>query len=150
MPSPSRFLNGNKIMKQIKGFILAITGLFITITLISLLMPSKVMVSRGVVVNAKADKIYPELIKLRNWKNWQPVFKGDSAHVTFSNIDSTDNAFCEWVSNDKTNRFVVTSHTATTVSFSLVRKGENDVLNTISILPLPDTSTVQIEWKALT
>lgn len=137
-------------MRSIKGFILALAGLFIMVTLLSLLIPSRVMVSRGVVINAAAPKLFAEIADLHNWKHWQPVFKADAAKIDFT-VDSagTGNA-CEWVSNGKKNKLSITARSSNEISTSLLREGENEVINVISILPLSDSNQVQVEWKSLT
>ena len=132
-------------MRSIKGFILALAGLFIMITLLSLLIPSRVMVSRGVVVNAAAPRLFAEITDLQNWKHWQPVFKVDSAKITF-----TGDSACEWVSTGKKNKLLITARSANQITTSLLREGENEVINVITILPLSDSNQVQVEWKALT
>ena len=137
-------------MRMIRGFIFALIGLFIMITLVSLLIPSRVMVTRGVVVNAGAKKVFAQVGSLQNWKNWQPVFKSDSFAIRFSQGANGVNPFCEWKSRGKKNRLVVTGQAENTITIALQREGENEVTNTINILPLPDSNTVQVEWRALT
>lgn len=137
-------------MRLIKGFVLAIAGLFIMITLLSLLIPSKVMVARGVVVNTNAKKVLAELTNLRNWQHWQPVFKNDSLKLGFSTDSKSVNSFCEWESSGKKNKFTITAIKEFEITAALSREGENDVTNTISILPLADSNSVQVEWRALT
>ena len=137
-------------MRLIKGFIFALAGLFIMITLLSLLIPSTVIVARGVVVNAHAPKVIAEMANLHHWKHWQPVFKADSGKMIFGEDRTTKNSFCEWESNGKKNKFLITAVAENQITTSLLREGENDVVNIISILPLADTSQVQVEWKALT
>ena len=133
-------------MKLIKGFIFALAGLFLTITLISLLIPSKVMVARGVVINAPVEKLMPQLAYLPNWRNWQPALAGDSVTLRYT----ADSAACEWETNGKTNRLVIDSTAANAVYVSLQRKGETDVKNMLVVLPLSDSSAVQVEWRAMT
>jgi len=130
-------------MRLVKGFILAMAGLFIMITLVSLLIPSRVVVSRGVEVNATAAKVFAEINNLRNWQHWHPVFKNDSSKVSYSNSS------CEWESNGKKNKFLITADSAQRVTISLEREGENAVTNYISVLPLSDSNRVQVEWRAV-
>lgn len=131
-------------MRLIKGFILAIAGLFIMITLVSLLIPSRVMVTRGVEVNATASKVFAEINNLRNWQHWHPVFKNDSSKVIFSNSS------CEWETNGRKNKFLITADSGQQVTINLERVGENAVTNFISVLPLQDSNRVQVEWRAVT
>lgn len=137
-------------MRLIKGFIVAMAGLFIMITLVSLLIPSKVMVSRGVVVNAPAAKVFAAIGNLHQWKKWQPVFKSDSSGVQFGNDSTVVGSYCEWVTAGKKNKFVFTAKAEMQLTAALQREGENDVMNMISVLPLADSNKVQVEWKALT
>ena len=137
-------------MRLIKGFLLALAGLFIMITLLSLLIPSKVTVSRGVEMNAAAKKIFAEISVLKKWKHWHPVFKNDSLKITYSPDSTGLNSFCEWETKGKKNKLVITAQTDNEITIALQREGENEVTNTISILPLQNNNNVQVEWKALT
>jgi len=132
-------------MKSFKGFIIVIAGLFIMVTLISLLIPSSIRVSRGVVVRAPAAKVLEQISQVNNWKNWHPVLKSDSIEYLKS---STPNSL-EWESNNKTNTFSIVSSNASEVQATLGREGELPIQNVLTILPLADSSAVQVEWKAL-
>jgi hypothetical protein len=137
-------------MRLLKGFILALAGLFIVVTLVSLLIPSKVVVSRGVVVNATASKILPQIVNLHNWEHWHPVFKAMPGAMHYSKDTIGPGSFCEWENNGKKNKLLITAQADNQVSIALVRKGENDVINILSILPLADSGSVQVEWRAQT
>ncbi len=137
-------------MRLIKGFLLALAGLFIMITLLSLLIPSKVTVSRGVEMNAGAKKIFTEISVLKNWKHWHPVFKNDSVNIIYGPDSTGLNSYCEWETKGKKNKLVVTVQTENQITIALQREGENEVINTLSILPLAESNNVQVEWRALT
>ncbi len=131
-------------MRLLKGFIIALAGLFIFITLFSLFIPSRVRVTRGVVINANAGKVFAEISDLKNWKHWQPVFKNDSVNINYDTRNS-----CEWDSKGKKNKLIITSQKDNILTASLVRDGEHEVLNTIRVLPLSDINQVQAEWNVL-
>jgi len=137
-------------MQRIKGFIFTLAGLFILVTLLSLLIPSKLLVSRGVVINANAEKVFAAVSNMHQWGKWQPAFKNNPAAVHYSTDSNTINSFCEWESNGHLNKFVIRTVQPMQITTALVREGENDVTNIISVLPLSDSNTVQVEWKALT
>ena len=141
---------GIRTIRLVKGFILALTGLFIMITLVSLLIPSKVMVVRGVVINSNAKKVFAAISNLHNWVHWQPVFTTGKVKPDFSPDSTGINSYCEWENRGKKNRFIISAIGEYELTTTLSQEGENDVMNTITILPLPDTGTVQVEWKALT
>lgn len=134
-------------MKLIKGFLFAITGLCIMITLISLLIPSRVMVARGVEINAPKEKIFDAISRLPNWKYWQPLFKSDSVQISY-NADST---VAEWESNGHHTKFMIDSLRENVVYITLQRKGENNIKNMLLLLPLENRANgVQVEWRAMT
>lgn len=133
----------------LKGFFIVLAGLFIFITFLSLFIPSKLLVTRAVVINANAAKVYTQISDLQNWKHWQPVFRIDSSAINFKTDPAGISNECEWGSEGEKNKLVIIKKKENTVFVSLKRNGENDVLNSIKILPLADTSQVQTEWSVL-
>jgi hypothetical protein len=136
-------------MRLFKGFFIVLAGLFIFITILSLFIPSKLMVSRAVVINANADKVFSEINNLQNWKHWQPVFMSDSAQMQFKTEANGISNYCEWDSKGKKNIIEITGTKNNSITALLRRSGENDVQNTISVLPLSDSNQVQVEWNVL-
>ena len=136
-------------MRLFKGFFIVLAGLFIFITILSLFIPSKLMVTRAAVINAPAARVFDEINNLQNWKHWQPVFINDSAKIKFNvSVEGISNS-CEWDSKGKKNTVEIKNKSANSISAILKRTGENDVQNTISILPLADSNQVQAEWNVL-
>ena len=136
-------------MRLFKGFIIALTGLFIFISILSLFIPSKIVVTKGVIINAGSDKVFAEIRNLQNWKHWQPVFKKDSANIKFDTDSSGISNSCEWESAGKKNKFIIKSQQDNVVTASLLREGENDILNVIRVSPLPDNNQVQVDWNIM-
>ena len=136
-------------MRLFKGFFIVLAGLFIFITILSLLIPSKLMVSRAVVINANAGKVFREINNLQNWKRWQPVFMSDSSQINFKTDASGISNYCEWDSKGKKNAVEITNKNNNSVLAILKGSGENDIQNTISVLPLADSNQVQAEWNVL-
>lgn len=136
-------------MRLIKGFFIVLAGLFIFITILSLFIPSKLLVTRAVVINARPDKVFTEISNLQNWKHWQPVFINDSAVIKFDTDANGISNSCEWNTGGKENKMLITDKKDNVLNITLSRQRENDVLNTIRILPLADSSQVQAEWSVL-
>ena len=134
-------------MRLFKGFFIILAGLFIFITILSLFIPSKLMVSRAVVINANTGKVFSEINNLQNWKHWQPVFMNDSSQINFKTDSNGISNYCEWDSKGKKNVVEITNKNNNSIAAVLKRSGENDVQNTISILPLSDSNQVQAEWN---
>lgn len=136
-------------MRLVKGFLIVLSGLFIFITILSLFIPSRLMVTRAVVINAPADKVFSQVSNLQHWKNWQPVFMLDSAGIRFKTGANGISHACEWDSRGKKNKMKITGTSDNVIRATLLREGENEVQNTISLLPLADSSQVQVEWSVL-
>ncbi len=137
-------------MRFIKAFLFGITGLFIVITLLSLLIPSHVKVSRIVVINNTAiNKINKQIVDLKEWKNWHPVFKPGAAVINFGTITEGNNAGCDIIFNNKTTHLIINSADSFSVKFTLQSQGENSIENNIFLTPLPTQQAVQVEWQAI-
>lgn len=138
-------------MRLIKLFIVGFTGLFIVMTLFSLIIPSHVKVSRMVIINSNSrDNILKQVSDLRNWKNWQPMFKSDSVKINFIDTISQQKASCEIIYNNKKTTLTVNSVDSTCVKFSLKSSGDNTIENQILISSIPQQNSTQVEWMAVT
>lgn len=139
------------MIRLIKAFLFGITGLFIVITLLSLLITSKVRVSRATVINNTAIyKPYQQIVDLKNWHNWHPVFKTGVAIINFGNVTVGKNAACDIVYNNKTTHLLITGAAASSITFILQSPGENDIENAIDFTPLTSAKDIKVEWRALT
>lgn len=139
------------MMRFIKAFLFGITGLFIVITLLSLLITSNVRVSRASVINnTSIDKPYQQVADLKNWKNWHPIFKTGVAAINFGNVTVGKNAVCDIVYNSKTTHLVITDIDSSSIKFILQSPGENDIENGINFTPLTSAKEIRVEWRALT
>ena len=139
------------MIRFIKAFLFGITGLFIIITLLSLLITSNVRVIRTTVINnTTTDKPYQQIIDLKNWKNWHPIFKKGVATIIFTVSSVGKNAACDIVYNNKTTHLLITDADTTSIKFILQSQGENDIENAITITPIKTSGEVRVEWRALT
>lgn len=133
--------------KLLKGFAVGLAGLIIMITLISLLIPSKVMVSRAVVVHAPAEKISSFLTDLNQWKKWHPVFMQDSNHIKLSLQNNME--MLAWQQKEIKNNLKVSQINPGQVKFTLESAGKKLSDNIISVLPLADGTGQQVEWTSI-
>ncbi len=78
-------------------FLFVLVGLFAVITIIGLLIPSSVKVSRGIIVSTDSSNVYNELIDVKNWNQWLPWITADSgALVQTSAVTNTPGAYFKW------------------------------------------------------
>jgi len=139
------------MMRFIKAFLFGITGLFIIITLLSLLITSNVRVSRATVIgNTSMVKLNQQVVDLNNWKNWHPMFKPGVAVLNFGKVTVGKNASCDIICNGKTAHLAITDTDSSSVKFILQSTGENDIENAISFTPLTSVNDIRVEWRALT
>lgn len=68
-------------MKLLKLAAISLVCLFALATAIGALLPSKVLVSRAVNINAPAEKIQTQLKDIRQWKNWVEGMNDGSVHI---------------------------------------------------------------------
>lgn len=136
-------------MRMIKGFLFVATGFFILITLISLLIPSRVMTTKSVTVHAPKEKISAAIKDLQAWKKWHPVFKVDSS-IMISLPSTGVGATIEWIQGDKKNNLTIMEDFPEGIKLSLNRPGEKPVENSILILPVEEAGTYHVEWRSLT
>ena len=67
-------------MRLIKLALLSIVFLFIVVTLISLLIPSHIRISKAINLYAQKDSVFALIDDTSKWKQWHPAFiPGDSA-----------------------------------------------------------------------
>lgn len=138
-------------MRMIKAFLVGAIGLFVMITLISLLITSSPSVSRTVVVNdAAKERVYNEVADLSNWKHWHPAFASAEATVTYPGKTKGVGAGCNITYNNKVTHLVITKTDTAAIYFTLKADGENDVDNQIIFSAVQASSQIKIDWVAQT
>jgi hypothetical protein len=137
-------------MKIVKAVVFVFVGLFILMTLISLLIPSKVVIATAKTVQADSVILFKEISDLKEWKNWHPVFKADSTGITFSEPSNEVNATAVWVTKGKENKIVITRKKYPEVEIAFQREGENDVRNILTIMPVYEQGNMQVQWQSIT
>ncbi|MES2847495.1 MAG: hypothetical protein V4685_00445 [Bacteroidota bacterium] len=134
-------------MRFIKAFLVGATGLFIFITLLSLLIPANPRVSRTVIINSSKEKI---LKQINNWKNWQPLFASDAAKVEFGKTSEGGDAKCSIEYNGKITNLRIMKADSSSVTISLTGDGENDITSQIFLSSLNPSQQTRVDWIATT
>lgn len=82
-------------MKRIKILAVGLTGIFLLFTLIGLIMPSSVKISRGVMIASPTENIIPFMTQLNQWPQWASWLQSDKGMlITVAN--DTESPFLEW------------------------------------------------------
>lgn len=140
-----------KITQFIKAFLIGFTGLFIVITLFSLLIPSRVRVSRATIIyDVTKANVLQQTAHVENWTNWHPVFKGDSAKLTCPDTSNITIKTCNIFHNGRVTQLSVTAVDTSSIKFDLRATGENNISNELVFTSLPEQHSVQVEWRAIT
>lgn len=71
-------------MRFLKLVIISVIVLFVIITAISSLLPSKVLVSRAVDIHSSKQKVEAQLVNLPNWRNWMTDAKGQRGEHVYN------------------------------------------------------------------
>jgi len=138
-------------MNGLKAILFGAAGLFLVLTLMSLLITAKPRVARMVVINtASKEKVMTQLTDLASWKNWHPVFAADSVTVNYGKITSGPGASCDITYNGQTTQVFITAVDTATVSVELKASGENDISNKIVVSYIPSMNQVKADWIATT
>jgi Polyketide cyclase / dehydrase and lipid transport len=138
-------------MNALKAILFGAAGLFLVITLLSLLITANPRVARMVVINtASKEKVMAQLTDLANWKNWHPVLKSDSVSVSYGKITSGPGASCDITYNGKTTHVAITAVDTASVSVELTATGESDISNQVVVTYIPSMNQVKADWIATT
>ncbi|MFZ6645584.1 SRPBCC family protein [Undibacterium sp. TJN25] len=90
-----------KIMKWLAGIVIALA---VVLLITALALPDEYTVTRSVVINAPADKIYPLIAAPAEWKKWSVWNQRDPAmQMSFSGPPSGTGAAWEWQSKTQGN-----------------------------------------------
>lgn len=133
-------------MRLLKSFLITILGFLLVITVVSLLMPSKVVTTRTVSINAKPANVMAQIRNLNNWSGWHPLFSDPQVRLTHS----ADGKSATWTLHGKVNKLQLTSATDEQATFHLMSSGDNTQENKLSVFSFKDSASVQVEWSALT
>lgn len=130
-------------VKFLKLIAFGILGVFIVISLITLLFPSTVVTNASVQIAAPKERIMAQLNDLENWKNWQPIFKQTSIPVT--NKDAVT-----YTTNGKNYTIKIIERDTAMVRWTISNLRENDIENFYTLRQLPDNAQWDVEWRSIT
>ncbi len=96
-------------MRLIKMFLSVIFGLMLVLTIIGLLIPSSVKISRGVIIDADSVTVYNTINNINTWKSWYPWIGSDSGMIVQRSAQTGGKgAFITWTSLNKQSTGTIT------------------------------------------
>lgn len=86
------------IMRILKLIIVGILGIMAVMMIISVFIPSLVVMERSIVIKAPKEYIFQQVNDFNNWKNWSPWILSDSTMViTFEDTEGGEGSvFLNW------------------------------------------------------
>jgi hypothetical protein len=123
-------------MRFIKLIIISIVALFVLMLFFSILMPSKVLVSRAIDINAPMDSIRYRVSDLNQWVYWVKGMRSNTV-----NIESATKA--------QLGNSIVTVLTVTDSSVVMNWETHNSTLqkSTMRLISHPGTSVSTVQWQ---
>jgi len=89
-------------VKLLKGLLIFIVSLVVTLAVVGLFLPSKARVERSIVIERPASAIFPLINSFKRFNEWSPWYGLDpSAQYTYSSAESGVGASMAWVGNDE-------------------------------------------------
>ena len=123
-------------MRILRLAIISLAGLFILATVIGLLLPSVVLVSRATDVNAYRDSVMPHIKDINRWKLWIEGMNDTSVQVyspVMAKLGRTEVS--------------ITGITDTTVISSWISSQANRQTSTIHLIGDPQNKMTIIQWQ---
>lgn len=114
-------------MRYLKMFLVGFGGLFLLLFVFGMLIPSKVKISRGVIVAQPIEVVYDALNDVKTWSHWMPWVKYDStAVITYSQNSMGPGAYFSWQSHHPQNegRLQIISSTPSEIQILYTLKNE--------------------------
>ncbi len=123
-------------MKFIRFVLISIVAMFVIASLIGMLLPADVLVSRAVDVNAPRDSIMQYIKSLEEWKGWIGGMRDPSIKIhTSTNADLNGT------------QVHIERVTDTTVQTSWLLKNGNTQLSTIHLIGNPSQNKTIVQWQ---
>jgi len=115
--------------------------------LVALLLPSKVTVSKSILINATTTEVAGEIQNFNSWKNWYPPFQ--NGNVTITTLQKTDSSFV-MVTDERrrTLTMTMTRPRPENIDILLSAGSKNDI--TWQFIIIPGRAQTQLTWNVNT
>lgn len=135
---------------MLKRFLLALLGLIVILLLVGAMLSQHYECSRGIVVQAPAQQVFPLIAQLENWPQWDPFQELDPSIVTTLGATTTGvGASKTWTGRSGGGRLtIIESDPAIGVAFDMVFvNGEHEApaKSWVHMQTRPDGS-VEVVW----
>ena len=131
---------------RLRGFVFSIIIIVVFLGLLTLLLPSKVTVTKSVLIKAGAEAVRNEILHFCNWKDWYPAFQNEKIVI---NIDSSGSGAQKSVTikeeHGKELSFYFTEIKKDTIQINVISSSFRNVNYQFILAPHSDAQT-QLSW----
>jgi len=115
---------------------------------ITLFLPSKVTVSKSILINATEAEVANQIGNFKNWKYWYPAFQNQNIAVT--TLQESDSSFVT-LTDEKQRKLSMTMTKSGTENINILLFEENKNKVTWQFILSPDrTGQTQLTWNVNT
>jgi hypothetical protein len=141
-------VNYSKRMRSIKVFIISVLIMMGFLAIITMFLPSKVTVSKSILINATEAEVAREIETFKNWKNWYPVFQNQN--IAIITIPKNDSSFVT-LTDEKQRKLSMTILKRGPENIDILLSEENKNKITWQFILSPDrTGQTQLTWNVNT
>lgn len=130
-------------MRLLKQAIIALVVFGIMLLFFSLLLPSRISVSRTVLVHAPKDSVMAALLRMEDWKHWNPVLQDSAAKYSIVSTQQVD-----WVNAAGISNSIQLKRSATDSIDVIIRSNNKPVFSSGFIVAghPQDSLLAKVEW----
>jgi hypothetical protein len=130
-------------MRLLKQIAIGLITFSIILLFFSFLLPSKISVSKSVLVHAPKDNVMTALLRIEDWKNWNPILQDSTASYSISSPQ-----LVEWVSANGISNSIQLKQFATDSITAVIRSNGKQVFSSgFSVVQhQQDALLTKVEW----
>lgn len=136
-------------MKFLKAISIVVFGLCAIITLLSLLIPNKIITAKAITVQGDSTVLFLQISDLKNWKNWHPYFSADTSLLKLGASTNKVNDTAVWMQGLKKYRLHIVKKSYPLVQINIEADGEQAVENIFTLMPVVEQGNMQVQWQTI-
>ena len=130
-------------MRLLKQIAIGLITFSVILLLFSFLLPSKISVSKSVLVHASHSRVMAALLHIEDWKNWNPILQDSAVKYSISSPRQV-----EWVSTDGVpNAIQLEQFAQDSISVIISSKNKQVFLSGFTVVShQQDSLLTKVEW----
>jgi hypothetical protein len=137
-----------KRMRSIKMFAIVVVGLLGFLGVVTLFLPSKVTVSKSILINATQTEVAKEINTFKNWKDWYPAFQNQ--HIVVTTSQKSDSSFAT-LTDERQRKLSMSMIKSGPRNIDILLLAEDEKNITYQFIFSPDpTGQTQLTWNVNT